>query len=230
MCVKQLKNQQCLEWLAAYCWLGVAMEKSLTSSQDVASLPPLGAPCLLTSYLFVFVKATFPEPGLRLVLFFLCCLRRSQLEGQESWSGKALHVCHRWLRGRAGPAPAIGGLAPVQTGRGWGLSGAVPWGRQRARPPCFKVPLLRCCGRAHVNLQRPCRHSSCGGAGGSSTRQPEVPAMLSKSHTHTHTRTRTHTTTTHMINWLPSSQSCWRECACDSSVQIKRTTGWRNWL
>lgn len=107
--------------MAAYCWLGVSVEKGPTSSQDVASLPPLGAPSLLTSYLFVFVKATFPEPGLQLVLFFLYCLRRSQLEGQENWSGKALLVCHRWLR--AGP-----GLRLLLAARRlYRLAGAEDW-------------------------------------------------------------------------------------------------------
>lgn len=80
----------------------MGVEEGWTFSQDVASLPLLRGSQEESSvpfnffFLFVlFVKATFPEPGLQLVLFFLCCLPYSQLEGQEKRSGKLLHVCHR---------------------------------------------------------------------------------------------------------------------------------------
>lgn len=96
------QNKQHLVWLAGYCWVCVGVEKGWTFSQDVASLPSLRGSqeesTVPFNFLFVFVKATFPELGLQLVLFFLCCLRYSQLEGQENWSGKVLHVCHRWLQ------------------------------------------------------------------------------------------------------------------------------------
>lgn len=136
--------------------------------------------CLLTFFfLFVlFVKATFPEPGLQLVLFFLCCLPYSQLEGQEKRSGKLLHVCHRWLQdGSARLCLILAASRLGLTGPGVDLNNAVPWGR-------WCAPLLTQ-GLASASMQGTLWvHAALSALflwrnwRGSSTRQPEVARNL----------------------------------------------------
>lgn len=128
----------------------------------------------------MFVKATFPALGLKLVLFFLCCLRHSQLEGQENRSGKLLRACHQWLQDGSArlcmvwaasrPCGSQGqGQAWIMLSQGGRHCVCTPYSR-----PCFCIH-----ARTHLAMQ-PCQHSSCGETRGSSTRQPEVARILCK--------------------------------------------------
>lgn len=121
------QSREWLVWLAAYCWGCGGVEEGWTYSQDVASLPSLRGSWEESSvpfnffYLCCVCKGHIPRAWLQLVLFFLCCLPHSQLEGQENRSGKLVHVCHRWLR----EVPGVGSLMPGSTE----LSSVVPWGQ-----------------------------------------------------------------------------------------------------
>ena len=178
------QSKQYLVWLAGYCWVYVGVEEGWTFSQDVASLPSLRGSQEESSVPFnfficaVFVKATFPELGLQLVLFFLCCLPHSQLEGQENRSGKLLHVCHRWLQdGSTRLRLVLAASCPGSRGQaGEGLNNTVPWG-QCCSAPLLTQGLTSTQGALWVQaalsalfLWRDWR--------GSSTRQPEVARAL----------------------------------------------------
>lgn len=164
-------SKQFSVWLAGYCWVCGGAEEGRAFSQDVASLPLLRGAQEESSTPFNFFlnlccvcKGHIPCAGLWLVLFFLCCLPYSQLEGQENLIWKTTSCMSSVITGRQHPpVPGTGSLMPRSSGPG--QAWIIPsHGDDTAQPSLLKASLVLSCKELYVTMQ-PCWRSSCGETG-----------------------------------------------------------------